>query len=259
MNTRYFRLLTFLLTYFFITVFFVINFDLGYTISMILYLFVPSVYFSWQNQKIIKKVLFYSFSFSMPAVFLFDYIAHVSNSWYVPSETGIRVLGAFPVEEIAWAFLFFYFILIIYNTFFIKHQNINIFTRNTKYFAWFVAVLMSIFALIFFIDKDLLIINDFYILLIIFFMIVPSILFLYKNPQYIKRVIFITFIFLPTFLIYEYSALKTGQWFFDGQHYVGWVYFLDVKFPTEELLFMIFSVSGIVSFYEFYSNKKSIS
>lgn len=257
MNNKSLKLFALLIIYFFIILFFVLNFNLGYTISMILYLLIPSVYFSWQNQKIIKKILFYAFSFSMPAVFIFDYIAHVSNSWYVPSEIGIRVLGAFPLEEIVWSFLFFYYILIIYTTFFIKHQNTKIFSSNTKYLAWLFGILASVFTLVFIFNKDLLIIDNFYILLIVFVMIIPSIIFLYNNPQYIKRVILITLVFLPTTLIYEYSALKTGQWFFNGQHYIGWVHFLDVKFPIEELLFMIFSASGTISFYEFSSKEKS--
>lgn len=63
--------------------------------------------------------------------------------------------------------------------------------------------------------------------------------------------------FFMVFLIYELTAIKLGQWHFQGQ-YIGWVELMGLRFPFEELLFWM-GLSGFVvlSLYEgFVDNDK---
>jgi len=242
--------------YFFIVGIFVINFNLGYTISLLLYFLVPSIYFSLRKPEIIKKVSFHSLIFGFLAVFIFDYIAHVSGSWYVPSELGIRVFGAFPIEEILWSILFFYLIISSYEFFFKKHSQIKVFYTNTRYMIMTLISLFVIFFSILFLNKNLLVIDYFYIYMLIGMMILPSLVIFYFHQRYIKDALLLSIVFMISFLFYEYSALITKQWFFNGSHYIGWVPLLNIKMPIEELLFMIVSVPGVISFYELFTKDR---
>lgn len=119
--------------YFSLISFLVIRFDVGYILSMLLYFAVPSIYFSLKNSIAIPKNLFYAFSFSVPTAIVLDYMAHVSNTWYVPSVFPVRMLGAFPAEEIVWSFLFFYMILASYNGVYRENFDSKVHSENNKY------------------------------------------------------------------------------------------------------------------------------
>ena len=239
--------------YFFVVAIFVIYFDLGYTISLLLYFFVPSIYFSLKNPHAVKKALFYSLIFGVSAAFIFDYMAHVSSAWYTPSELGIYVLGAFPLEEIVWAFLYYYIMVISYETLFVTEKQNALFTRYSGYLIGFIVVCVAIFSALFFINKELLVLNYFYAFLVSIVMALPSVIILSFNPQHIKKIASLSVIFIVCALIYEYSALATGQWFFPSEHYIGFVPLLNFEIPLEELLFIILSVPGTISVYELFT------
>ena len=249
------KLLGLFLIYFLIISFLILRFDLGYILSMFLYLGIPSTYFSFKNPILIKKCLFYAFSFSIPSVVFLDYMAHVSNAWYVPSVFQIRMLGAFPAEEILWAFLFFYANLVVYNSIYVKDFDPRVSSPNNKYLlAWIVGT-GTIFFLIFSFNKELLVIDNFYILMVLFLMALPTIIAAYFYPYFIRKVLPLTIVFIVfSIVFYEYTALKTGGWFFNGVHYIGWIQFFDVRFPIEEFLFAVFSLPGTIAIYTLFSN-----
>jgi len=232
----------------------VLSFNLGYSASVLLYFGVPSLYLSIKYPKVIKKTLFYSIWFSVPSVLVFSYIAHVSDVWYVSSELGIRFLGGnIPVEDFLWGFLFFYIIIVMYNALFAERYSKKIIVTNTKYLVTVALVFLLAFFSVLVFNRDLLIMNNFYILMIIFMMALPSFIILPFFSKAIRPVIYLTLFFLPFCFIYEYSALKTEQWFFGEAYFIGWIQLFDVRFPIEEFLFMVFSIPGSVAVYELFS------
>lgn len=237
------------IVYFSIVGLLVIKLNLGYIQSLLLYFVIPSIYVSYKNTHSIKKSILYALIFGISTTFVFDYIAHVSNVWYVPSETGIRVFNSFPLEEILWAIFYFYIMIISYETFFVKNKVSKIFNKKTKYLIEIVLVLLTTFFSILFLKKELLIINTFYLYLVIFMIATPLIVLIFK-PNYVKKIAPMFILFLIPFFIYEYTALVTEQWFFYGQHYIGMINFFGKTIPTEELLFLLFSTPGTVCLYE---------
>lgn len=111
---------------------------------------------------------------------------------------------------------------------------------------------MPVFFLLLLLNKELLVVDHFYIMMVIFVMTIPSAVALYFHSYLWKRILPLTPAFIVFFLLYEYSALKTGQWIF-LEGYIGWIRLFDVKFPVEELLFGILSVPGTIALYEFFS------
>jgi len=244
------------LIYVFIVAVLVIRYDLGYLLSLFLFFGIPSLYFSIRRPEVVKKSLAYALLFSLPVVFVFDYMAHVSHTWYVPSEIGIRIWNAFPLDQLFWGFLFFYLIIVGYNSFMVKKYDAKILSPNFKYLIAIIILLGSAFAVILTTHKEWLVINHFYGLFVFGVMFLPTLLVLIFNPQPKEKVAKIFLVALLSVILslnYEYSALKTGQWFFNGEHYLGWIYFFDVKFPIEELLFMFFAIPGTICVYEFFS------
>lgn len=255
MNRRFFNII-FLIAYSACIALCVIYYNLGYLTSLGLFFFIPSLYFSLLKKDAIKKTLVYSIISALPVVFIFDYIAHVSKAWYVPSEIGIVIFNAFPVDQIFWAFLYFYFIIIMRHYFWPNDNSTKIFVHNIKKLFILILCFGIPFTTIFLIDRNLLVIDYFYILFAPMIMLIPGLIILYYHPQHIKKVILLTSIIILPFLCYEYSALRTEQWFFPGNHYIGWIHLFDVKFPVEELMFLLFSVSGTISLYETLSQPK---
>jgi len=248
------------LVYLLVVAAFVVRYDLGYLFSLFLFFGVPSLCLSIRKPEIIKKSLVYALLFSLPAVFVFDYIAHVSNTWYVPSEIGVRVWNAFPLDQLFWGFLFFYLILIGYNSLMVKKYNPKILSLNFKYLLAIIIVLGSIFAIILATHKEWLVIDHFYTIFVFCIMFLPVLLILIFGSQPKEKVIKIFLVAMLSVilsLIYEYSALKTGQWFFNGEHYLGWIHFFDVKLPVEEILFMFFSIPGTVFVYDLFAQSST--
>ena len=117
---------------------------------------------------------------------------------------------------------------------------------------------MPIFFLLVLFDKELLVVDHFYIWMVVLVMAIPSAIALYLRPYIWKRILPLTLVFAAFFILfYEYSALKTGQWFF-LKDYIGWINLFKVKFPVEELLFALLSVPGTIGWYEFLSDGKEV-
>jgi hypothetical protein len=180
----------------------------------------------------------------------------VSGAWYVPSVFEIRILGVFPLEEIAWSFLFFYLILAVYNAIYRKNFDSTISSKNNLHLLWISVISGLLFFAILVFEKQWLVMNHFYPWMLFGVMVLPPAVVVGFRPYVLKRTLLLAVAFGVFFLLfYEYSALKTGQWMFGGD-YVGWIRLFDVRFPLEELLFAFLAVPGAVAMYEFFSDGK---
>jgi len=244
--------LFFILLYYLVSAFFIIFFKLNYLISALLYLAVPSIYLSIKRPAIIKKTLIFSSFFAPPIVLIFNYLAHVSGAWYEPSVIGVRVLGVFPIDTFIWGFLYCYFIIVFYESFFDNDRNKKIFSHNTKKIFYVISVMLFIFCLTYIFNKDVLNIKYFYILFVLLFFLVPTIKILYNLPLIFDKVILQGIYFLILSIIYELTAIYNKQWHFPGKYYVGFVELFGLKFPFEEFLWLVLAVPAVISVYEYY-------
>lgn len=244
--------LIFLFIYYLLVFGLILIFKLNYLWGVLLYLVIPSFYITLRNKKIFKKSFLSSLLLSLPAVFVIDYIAHVSGSWIESSNLGIRIMNSYPIESFFWGISYVYFIISFYEYFFDKDKDKKTFSFNTKYLVSIVSFVCFLFGLIFFINKDLLVIKYFYTFLILILFITPGALILKYKPKLLNKSLKQGAYFFLITIIYELSAIYAGHWHFKGEYYIGFVEIFNLRFPFEELLWLIFAVPAVVLWYEFF-------
>ena len=237
---------------FFILVSIGILIEANYLFMVFLYYGIPAVYLSVRQPKHIQKSLLYAIMFALPVTLIIDYIGHVSNAWFEPSVIGLRLLNAFPIDAFLWAITFSYYVSIFYEYFFENNLSGRLFSRNTKYFLYVIAVALSVFSIIYFANRAWLVFPHFYFIFIIAFFLLPSIIVLGRHPRLLPKVILQALYFIPYQLIYEVSALHFSNWSFPGSHYIGWVRLFSYQFPFEELLWILLAVPAFICIYEYF-------
>ena len=246
-----------LFTYFLLATLFVLYLKTNYLVTVFLYFAVPSIYISIKNKSLIRKTALFSLASSLPLVFVFDYIAHVSSIWYENSVIGIRILNTFPVDTFLWGFLYAYFIISFYEYFFDKDKNKKKISKDFKILLYVFSGVIFLFGLFYFFAQQLLIIQQFYIFFVIFAMIVPIILVLYRYPKLRQKIWLMTGYFFIISFIYELVAIYLGYWYFySSQIYIGMLNIFGFRFPIEEFLWLVFAVPAILCVYEYFADDK---
>lgn len=113
--------------------------------TIIIYAGIPSLYLSLKRPELIRKTAIYSFFAGLPVVFITDYLAHVSNTWYEPSVLGVRVLDTFPLDIAIWGFLYVYFIIVFYEYFFDKDRDKKSFSPRVKYEFYLISAFVFLY------------------------------------------------------------------------------------------------------------------
>lgn len=249
--------LSLIVVYFLIATFFVLRFKLGYTETGFIYWGVPSIYISILKPQLIKKTTLYTLLMILPLSFIVDYMGHVSNSWYEPTALlGIRILGVFPADIFIWGFFYSYFVIAAYEYFFDTDKNKRIFSPKLKYLFWSLSTLIVTFSIIYFFNKDWLIIQYFYIVVTSTLFIIPFSLILYHYPKLFPKIVFQGFYFALLSLIFELTAIYLGQWHYIGEHYIGTIEIVGILFPFEEGLWILFAVPAYLCIYEFFADDR---
>ena len=88
-------------------------------VSLLLFLGVPAIYLSSRHPKLIKKSLFFSFIFAIPAVFLIDYVMQFTHAWAIErmEVPPVWILQHISLLYTIWLFLYTYLIIIYYEVF----------------------------------------------------------------------------------------------------------------------------------------------
>lgn len=231
---------------------FIVSFQLNFLETVVVYFGIPSIYFSIRQPKIITKTLIVCLTLIVPLIFMLDYMAHVSEAWYVPSILGLRIMGVFPIDEFIWGTIYVYFIISLYEYLFDTDRAKRRFSSRSGFFYLLISSLLTVFGIICLIQPELLVFYNFYIFFILIGFLLPTILVLRRYPKLLPRMMAIgTFLFAIS-VIYEVVANYLGHWLFPGDHYIAMVKILDQNFPMEEFLWLIFAVPAILCFYEYF-------
>jgi len=237
---------------------FLFNLRINYFTSLLLVFGIPSLYLSLKNKEKIRKVGFFSILMGIPIAIIFELLAAFGDkAWIVPNSIlPYRLFGFMPLEDLLWMFFVIYIILIFYEHFcnekFQREISVRIRIMNfTLYSITFAIVLIFCF------KPSLLIVPYSYLLAGIILFILPSTLFLLRYSSFIWSFFKVSLFFFYIHLAFELIGLKLNHWIFTGNHFIGWVSMLGLRFPIEELLFVMV-LGGFVccTYYEFFTNKK---
>jgi hypothetical protein len=190
----------------------------------------------------------------IPLVLVFDHLAVIDQSWYVPfSAFPFRILGTIPVEDAIWGLLLGFFIILFYEHFLDRGSDVVLHPHMRFVFAFF-SVLLIVFFLVLAIRPDFHI-PYLYFLGGIFLILLPTVAMLAMHPELIKKVAITSAYFFPLGLLVELVGLRLNQWSFPGTNFIGYVELLGYRFPFEEFFFyFVLFAACVLAFYEFFDD-----
>lgn len=229
-------------------------FRTNYLITTLLFFGLGSIWFSYRTPNRILRASLFSVLLAVMGTIVLDYIIVNDNAWWSPTIFPSRLLGILPYEDFIWGILQAYFVIILYEHFLDKgkHQLVG---RNFKYFIYFLIGLLSVFFLAFFLKPALLQIPFAYFWIGSIFFLLPSIAFLVRFPKIFPKFIKLGSYFLLLHIVFEFTALKLGNWTFPGANYIGLVNIAGFSIPIEEIVvWWLLFIFTILSWYEFFDD-----
>lgn len=238
-----------------------VSYHASFFASTVLFFGLPSVYLSIRNPKFIREIGVFSILWSVPVAIVVDILAEYNNTWNVPRTVfGFRLFGFIPIEDIIWCALLTYFVLSNYKLFF--DIEVNFFSRikhilnkhkETDYkIGMFINLevgLALVVLLLWIVSKFQ--VPYYYSVGGIFFAFVPTIWFLKRFPGFLKRLLKLTALLAPQFLLFELVGLYLGQWTFTSNQFFGYIELTGIRFPLEELIvWILLSAAAIVVWFE---------
>lgn len=231
-------------------------YNLNLAMSSLLFFGVPSLYLSARKPEHVKKTFMFSL-LPLPFFLVFDYLAYVDLTWYVPNSLLRFLRGTTTVEEMLWIFLWVYFAVMFWEYFLDKSNVKEKFSKNIKYFIILISVVVTGFFLIYFLKQELLQVSYFYLKLGLVFILFPLAAVLLKFPRLFRKVVLIGGYFLFVSLLFEYVGLRNGHWYFPGERYLGVINFFGNILPYDEIIFWcILGVPAVVVWYEFFADDR---
>ncbi len=226
--------------------------------SLILFYLVPSVYLSFLHPAAIKKSAVFSLLFGMPISVIVDYLAHLSGSWamnHSSSWLGYQIFGFTSVEQVLWAALFSYLIIMFYEYFFDQEVDRTALAPGMRRLIISTALTIGLFFLVLGFNPELLNIDYFYLRSGLILTLLPIVLVFMFLPRLSGKFLKTAAYFTIVNLIYELTALRLDQWSFPGKQFIGRVTLLGQTFPLEELFFFIsLSAMALLCYYEVFDD-----
>ena len=235
-----------------------IVFNLSFLQSTLLFYGVPSIYLSIRNPRLVKTTLIFSLIMGLTMLFIFDHMAYMDHSWFVPNSRWRFLDNSIPIEDGPWAVLLVYISVITWEYFFQKPQKDPSFHKNINYFVVFCATLLTLFFIAYIFSPQRLVIPYFYIKMGIVFEIIPLVIFIFYRPAIFKRLLKLTIYFFLVSALAEFIGLRNYQWYFEGKHYIGETLYFGHRLPWDEVLnYWLLATPGTVAWYEFFASKRT--
>jgi hypothetical protein len=225
---------------------------LNFLISTLLFFAVPSLYLSFRTARAVPRGLLFALLWSLPSGLVIDYFANVNMTWYVPNTLFPRVLNLIPLENLLWAFLISYLIVMFYEHFDDKCSSKKVGDSKIRNLLIFALIVLVVFIVVFLFNPNLFNIPYYYLFGGIIFILLPIILFYSKYSSTTNKFIHTGSYLLLISLFHEFTGLRLGHWTFPSREFIGWVELFGIRFPFEEFIFFFFLLTpAVLSYYEF--------
>ncbi|MBI2620775.1 hypothetical protein HYW61_00945 [candidate division WWE3 bacterium] len=230
---------------------------LNFLTATVLFFGVPSIYLTWLNPRLAKKTLVFMLLIVLPMVFIFDYLAYVDNTWFVPNSAFRFLINSIPIEDVIWAIMWVYYGIVFWEYFLDTQKPKRLFPKSIWKLVVFIAFLLTIFFYFYFFDRGKLYIPYFYLILGVTFGIGPLGYVLWRYPRLLPKILIIGGYFFIVSLLTEIVGLRQNHWYFSGSHYLGSVNLLGYKLPYDEILFWwAIGMPAMICWYEFFADDR---
>ncbi len=227
--------------------------------SILMYLFIPSIYLILREKKNLKNIIIASITFGICCGMSYNFLAeyyYAYQTFYNNYFLDYKIIGNTPIADILWGFLIPFSILIFYEHF-LDRENFKTINHRKKY-AVITSVTLFLFSCVWIIFIDLnSSIKPFAYFIFGTLSICPLFLLFWERKIIIYKVLFIGIYFFFLNLLFEVSAVILNQWNFNG-NYLYLISFKNHIVPIEELVFWIIPSSMVfVVLYEvFFDDNK---
>jgi hypothetical protein len=218
----------------------------------------PALFLSWRHPQLIKKSALFALLFSLPAVFLMDYVMHYTHGWAIGEMEfrAVWMLEYISLLNIIWLFLYVYLVVMYYEAFFDRNTNKVIYPR-TKNLIIIAVIVIGAVTLLHFFNREFLSIDYFYLKVGLGAVILPLVVFWFRRRHVVSaKFLQVGAYFFGYNLLYELTALELNQWSFPSEEqFIGHVSLMGHTFPLEEFLFwIVLSAMAILAHYEYFND-----
>lgn len=227
-------------------------FHLPFLVSTLLFFGAPCVYLSFRRPKLIKKTVLFSALAGTFMLFIFDHMAYLDGTWFVPNSIWRFLRDSIPFEDGVWAYLWIYYVVMVWEHLFVKKPVAKP-GKNHVYFYWFCGIFLSVFFGLYYWAPNLLVVPYFYAKLLIVFEIIPVLFLFAWQPSLWRRLLPFTLYFFGMSFLAELIGLRLNQWYFGGPHYLALYSLSGHVLPLDEILgWWTFAAPGMVAWYSFF-------
>ncbi|MBI2065976.1 hypothetical protein HYT60_00505 [Candidatus Woesebacteria bacterium] len=232
-------------------------FHLNFLIATLILFGIPSLYLTFNNPRLIKKSLLFMVIIVIPMVLIFEYLAFVDQTWFVPNSAFRFLDGSIPIEVVVWSILWVYYGVMFWEYFLDTEKRKRLFPKSIMNLILFVTLLLLIFFFLYIFYPGQLYIPYFYLALGITFGIIPMSYLLWKYPRLLPKLLIIGVYFFGVSLLTELVGLRQYHWYFGGAHYLGYLNVSGQKLPYDEILFWWgIGLPAMVCWYEFFADDR---
>jgi len=193
----------------------------------------------------------------IPMVFIFDYLAYVDQTWFVPNSAYRFLGGSIPIEDAIWTILWVYYGVMFWEYFLDTEKRRRLFPKSIRNLLLFAGFLFTSFFFLYFFYREQLYIPYFYLILGITFGFIPLGYVLWRYPRLLPKLLIIGVYFFAVSLLTEIVGLRQYHWYFGGTHYLGYFNVFGHKLPYDEILFWWgIGVPAMICWYEFFADDR---
>lgn len=221
----------------------------GKSLFVVLFLcLITAVYLGLREQKNWRKLLLGSLIFGCVFGFALSFFAESSGAWTTNNYIfGFRIFGVNTLEEIIGHGFMAFYTFLFYEHFLDNENN----RRISKKYLW--GIVIGVLGSLLLIAHHLLsgpISLPYAYVWPATVAIIPTIVMVLRHPTLLNKLAPLSLFSLFLWFLMEYLAVSYDYWSYPGD-YLGWVQFLSIRFPIEELIFwMLLYSPTIVAYYE---------
>jgi len=229
--------------------------DINFVTASLLFFGLPAAYLSVRTCQYVPRAALFSLVATCGCIVI-NYFAIRDGSWYVPETAfGFRFPGDMVLDDMLWAFLLIYLVVMFYEHFFDKGRH-AVAGKSLVYFVFLVLGLLLLFTMLQALVPSAL--HYFYLKAGVILLLLPVVALSVAFPKYLSIALKTFPYFFTLSLLMLLAGLHNGYWVYPGEHFIGWVSVFGHKVPVEEILFWIALFStAVIMYFEFFDDNRA--
>jgi hypothetical protein len=220
----------------------------------------PAMALALTLPKVVGRVLMFSALTIATIAIPFEYIAEITRTYVIRDSVfgTARLFDVVTIDVLLWGILWLFATIMFYEVFSNRSRTARIPWRHLRWAFLVSGGFFSVFLLLYFLNREALVISDWYLKFLTVFMLGPFGYMLWRYPK-IRTPFYLTSVyFFIVNLAHEVTSLRIGHWYFaDSEQVLGSLRVLGQSFPYDELLlYIIFMTPVTLAYYEVFDDNR---